>query len=48
MYDVTLNFKDHQVPTLLGIINGKKCMADMRIRWEQINRYDPVIITGAV
>ncbi|XP_014028872.1 1-acyl-sn-glycerol-3-phosphate acyltransferase gamma [Salmo salar] len=32
VYDVTLNFKDHQVPTLLGIINGKKYLADMRIR----------------
>ncbi|XP_038862188.1 1-acyl-sn-glycerol-3-phosphate acyltransferase gamma-like [Salvelinus namaycush] len=32
VYDVTLNFKDHQVPTLLGIINGKKYMADMKIR----------------
>lgn len=45
VYDVTLNFKDHQVPTLLGIINGKKYLADMRIRWVLINMYDPVIIT---
>ncbi|KAI5090013.1 1-acyl-sn-glycerol-3-phosphate acyltransferase gamma, partial [Silurus meridionalis] len=32
IYDVTLNFKDKENPTLLGIINGKKYRADMRIR----------------
>ncbi|XP_062384272.1 1-acyl-sn-glycerol-3-phosphate acyltransferase gamma [Sardina pilchardus] len=32
VYDVTLNFKDKKVPTLLGIINGTKYMADMNIR----------------
>lgn len=33
VYDVTLNFKDKETPTLLGIINGKKYKADMRVRW---------------
>lgn len=33
VYDVTLNFKDKQNPTLLGIVNGKKYKADMSIRW---------------
>ncbi|XP_026118988.1 1-acyl-sn-glycerol-3-phosphate acyltransferase gamma-like [Carassius auratus] len=32
VYDVTLNFKDKQNPTLLGIVNGKKYKADMSIR----------------
>lgn len=32
VYDVTLNFKDNQTPTLLGIVNGKKYKADMSIR----------------
>ncbi|KAK3510635.1 hypothetical protein QTP70_011900 [Hemibagrus guttatus] len=32
VYDVTLNFKDKENPTLLGIINGKKYRADMRVR----------------
>ncbi|MCJ8747964.1 hypothetical protein PDJAM_G00159530 [Pangasius djambal] len=32
VYDVTLNFKDKETPTLLGIINGKKYRADMRVR----------------
>uniref|UniRef100_A0A6Q2ZEG8 Phospholipid/glycerol acyltransferase domain-containing protein n=1 Tax=Esox lucius TaxID=8010 RepID=A0A6Q2ZEG8_ESOLU len=32
VYDVTLNFRDHQVPTLLGIVNGRKYMADMSVR----------------
>lgn len=32
MYDVTLNFKDNQTPTLLGIVNGKKYKADMSVR----------------
>ncbi|KAG7282928.1 hypothetical protein CRUP_018428 [Coryphaenoides rupestris] len=30
--DVTLNFKDKQTPTLLGIVNGKKYKADLKIR----------------
>lgn len=33
VYDVTLNFKDNQTPTLLGIVNGKKYKADMCVRW---------------
>lgn len=33
MYDVTLNFKDNQTPTLLGIVHGKKYKADMSVRW---------------
>ncbi|XP_066517229.1 1-acyl-sn-glycerol-3-phosphate acyltransferase gamma [Hoplias malabaricus] len=32
VYDVTLNFKDKENPTLLGIINGKKYRADMSVR----------------
>ncbi|XP_036396969.1 1-acyl-sn-glycerol-3-phosphate acyltransferase gamma-like [Megalops cyprinoides] len=32
VYDVTLNFKDEKNPTLLGIISGKKYMADMSVR----------------
>lgn len=32
VYDVTLNFKDKQNPTLLGIVNGKKYKADLSIR----------------
>ncbi|KAJ8350902.1 hypothetical protein SKAU_G00260320 [Synaphobranchus kaupii] len=32
VYDVTLNFKDKKIPTLLGIISGKKYKADMSIR----------------
>lgn len=30
---MTLNFKDNQTPTLLGIVNGKKYKADMSVRW---------------
>lgn len=33
VYDVTLNFKDNQTPTLLSIVNGKKYKADMCVRW---------------
>lgn len=32
VYDVTLNFKDKQTPTLLGIVNGKKYKADLSVR----------------
>lgn len=32
VYDVTLNFKDNQTPTLLGIVNGKNYKADMSVR----------------
>uniref|UniRef100_A0A8C6TXN2 1-acylglycerol-3-phosphate O-acyltransferase 3 n=1 Tax=Neogobius melanostomus TaxID=47308 RepID=A0A8C6TXN2_9GOBI len=32
VYDVTLNFKDNQTPTLLGIVKGKKYKADMSVR----------------
>ncbi|KAM9343605.1 LOW QUALITY PROTEIN: 1-acyl-sn-glycerol-3-phosphate acyltransferase gamma [Pholidichthys leucotaenia] len=32
VYDVTLNFKDNQTPTLLGLVNGKKYKADMCVR----------------
>ncbi|KAA8588313.1 hypothetical protein FQN60_001507 [Etheostoma spectabile] len=31
VYDVTLNFKDNQTPTLLGIVNGKKYKADLSV-----------------
>ncbi|XP_054869032.1 1-acyl-sn-glycerol-3-phosphate acyltransferase gamma-like [Amphiprion ocellaris] len=32
VYDVTLNFKDNQTPTLLGIVNGKKYKANLSVR----------------
>ncbi|KAF3842960.1 hypothetical protein F7725_001809, partial [Dissostichus mawsoni] len=32
VYDVTLNFKDNQTPTLLGIVSGKKYKADLSVR----------------
>ncbi|XP_026865983.2 1-acyl-sn-glycerol-3-phosphate acyltransferase gamma [Electrophorus electricus] len=32
VYDVTLNFKDKENPTLLGIVSGKKYRADMCVR----------------
>ena len=32
VYDVTLNFKDQQTPTLLGIVQGKKYKADLKIK----------------
>ncbi|KAJ8282231.1 hypothetical protein COCON_G00047500 [Conger conger] len=32
VYDVTLNFKGQKNPTLLGMINGQKYMADMSVR----------------
>lgn len=32
VYDVTLNFKDKQNPTLLGVLNGKKYTADLSVR----------------
>ncbi|XP_076839456.1 1-acyl-sn-glycerol-3-phosphate acyltransferase gamma [Brachyhypopomus gauderio] len=32
VYDVTLNFRDKEVPTLLGIISGKTYQADMCVR----------------
>ncbi|CAL8267121.1 unnamed protein product [Lota lota] len=32
VYDVTLNFKDQQTPTLLGIVHGKKYKADLKIK----------------
>ncbi|KAJ8252953.1 hypothetical protein GJAV_G00207550 [Gymnothorax javanicus] len=32
VYDVTLNFKDKKIPTLLGIVSGKKYKADMCVR----------------
>ncbi|XP_014892547.1 1-acyl-sn-glycerol-3-phosphate acyltransferase gamma isoform X2 [Poecilia latipinna] len=32
VYDVTLNFKDNQIPTLLDIVNGKKYKADLRVK----------------
>ena len=35
VYDVTLNFKDQQTPTLLGIVQGKKYKADLKIKWVQ-------------
>ncbi|XP_054887456.1 1-acyl-sn-glycerol-3-phosphate acyltransferase gamma isoform X2 [Poeciliopsis prolifica] len=32
VYDVTLNFKDNKIPTLLGIVNGKKYKADLHVK----------------
>lgn len=42
--DVTLNFKDKQTPTLLGIVNGKKYKADMMIRWVQLHPHRPILM----
>lgn len=39
VYDVTLNFKDKENPTLLGVINGKKYKADMRVRRVHLHVY---------
>ncbi|MEQ2159379.1 1-acyl-sn-glycerol-3-phosphate acyltransferase delta [Goodea atripinnis] len=32
VYDSTLNFRNNEVPTLLGILNGKKYHADLYVR----------------
>ncbi|KAK3523153.1 hypothetical protein QTP86_020191 [Hemibagrus guttatus] len=32
VYDSTLNFRNNQIPTLLGILNGKKYHADLYVR----------------
>uniref|UniRef100_A0A8C6M4Y9 1-acylglycerol-3-phosphate O-acyltransferase n=5 Tax=Nothobranchius TaxID=28779 RepID=A0A8C6M4Y9_NOTFU len=32
VYDSTLNFRDNEVPTLLGVLNGKKYHADLYVR----------------
>ncbi|KAF7651078.1 hypothetical protein LDENG_00114230 [Lucifuga dentata] len=32
VYDVTLNFRDKQVPTLLDVVKGHKYKADLRVR----------------
>ncbi|XP_055982413.1 1-acyl-sn-glycerol-3-phosphate acyltransferase delta [Sorex fumeus] len=32
VYDCTLNFRDNENPTLLGVLNGKKYHADMYVR----------------
>jgi lysophosphatidic acid acyltransferase/lysophosphatidylinositol acyltransferase len=32
IYDVTLNFRGNKNPSLLGILYGKKYMADMCVR----------------
>lgn len=32
VYDSTLNFRNHETPTLLGIMNGKKYHADLYVR----------------
>ncbi|XP_069463794.1 1-acyl-sn-glycerol-3-phosphate acyltransferase delta isoform X2 [Ambystoma mexicanum] len=36
VYDATLNFRNNDNPTLLGILNGKKYHADIRIPLEEI------------
>uniref|UniRef100_A0A4W3HG95 1-acyl-sn-glycerol-3-phosphate acyltransferase delta n=1 Tax=Callorhinchus milii TaxID=7868 RepID=A0A4W3HG95_CALMI len=32
VYDATLNFRNHENPTLLGVLNGKKYHADLYVR----------------
>ncbi|XP_026872361.2 1-acyl-sn-glycerol-3-phosphate acyltransferase delta isoform X1 [Electrophorus electricus] len=32
VYDSTLNFRNNQIPTLLGVLNGKKYHADLYVR----------------
>lgn len=32
VYDCTLNFRNNENPTLLGVLNGKKYHADMYVR----------------
>lgn len=32
VYDSTLNFRNNQTPTLLGVLNGKKYHADLYVR----------------
>lgn len=32
VYDSTLNFRNNEAPTLLGILNGKKYHADLYVR----------------
>lgn len=33
VYDCTLNFRNNENPTLLGVLNGKKYHADCYVRW---------------
>lgn len=32
VYDSTLNFRNNEMPTLLGVLNGKKYHADLYVR----------------
>ncbi|XP_007538575.1 1-acyl-sn-glycerol-3-phosphate acyltransferase delta [Erinaceus europaeus] len=32
VYDCTLNFRDHETPTLLGVLQGRKYHADLHVR----------------
>lgn len=32
VYDCTLNFRNNENPTLLGVLNGKKYHADLYVR----------------
>ncbi|KAJ7422338.1 1-acyl-sn-glycerol-3-phosphate acyltransferase delta [Pitangus sulphuratus] len=36
VYDSTLNFRNNENPTLLGVLNGKKYHADLRIPLEEV------------
>lgn len=36
VYDSTLNFRNNKMPTLLGILNGKKYHADIYLRYNEM------------
>lgn len=36
VYDSTLNFRNNETPTLLGILNGKKYHADLYVRYKEM------------
>lgn len=36
VYDSTLNFRNNESPTLLGILNGKKYHADLYVRYKEM------------
>lgn len=36
VYDSTLNFRNNEAPTLLGILNGKKYHADLYVRYKKV------------
>lgn len=36
VYDSTLNFRNNETPTLLGILNGRKYHADLYVRYKEM------------